>query len=160
MRGAASSCWRECPVSLLKKTSSPLPPQDCAHLRILRVPDCINDLIYRDETEEDVIKLSPRPFSTCSPVLTPPAVPVSHQLVLFAGKLNTIASIVTIFFLLVYAAVDVACLALEWASAPNFRYSSTNTQPPFSVSLSPRHPFHLCLRTATGCLLCAWMLPR
>lgn len=45
------------------------------------------------------------------------------QCVVFAGQLNAIASLVTVFYLLAYAAVDLACLALEWASAPNFRYS-------------------------------------
>lgn len=43
------------------------------------------------------------------------------QCVVFAGQLNSIASLVTVFYLLAYAAVDLACLALEWASAPNFR---------------------------------------
>uniref|UniRef100_A0A671L5T7 Solute carrier family 12 member 9 n=1 Tax=Sinocyclocheilus anshuiensis TaxID=1608454 RepID=A0A671L5T7_9TELE len=46
------------------------------------------------------------------------------QCTLFAGQLNVIAGIVTVFYLLAYAAVDLACLALEWASAPNFRYCS------------------------------------
>ncbi|XP_071187816.1 solute carrier family 12 member 9-like isoform X3 [Salvelinus alpinus] len=43
------------------------------------------------------------------------------QCVVFAGQLNAIAGLVTVFYLLAYAAVDLACLALEWASAPNFR---------------------------------------
>ncbi|XP_048853818.1 solute carrier family 12 member 9 [Brienomyrus brachyistius] len=43
------------------------------------------------------------------------------QCVVFAGQLNTIAGLVTVFYLLAYAAVDLACLSLEWASAPNFR---------------------------------------
>ncbi|XP_053168506.1 solute carrier family 12 member 9-like isoform X2 [Hemicordylus capensis] len=68
------------------------------------------------------------------------------QLVLFSGKLNTIAAVVTIFFLLVYATVDLACLALEWASAPNFR-------PTFQY-----FTWHTCVLGIAGCSIMIFLI--
>ena len=40
---------------------------------------------------------------------------------MFIGKLNAIAPIVTMFYLLSYGIVNLACFAMKLASAPNFR---------------------------------------
>ena len=43
------------------------------------------------------------------------------QITLFLGKLNAIAPFVTMFFLVSYMVVNLACFALKVAAAPNFR---------------------------------------
>lgn len=68
------------------------------------------------------------------------------QCVVFAGQLNAIASLVTIFYLLAFAVVDLACLALEWASAPNFR-------PTFQY-----FSWHTCLLGILSCLVMMFVI--
>uniref|UniRef100_A0A8C5AQM2 Solute carrier family 12 member 9 n=1 Tax=Gadus morhua TaxID=8049 RepID=A0A8C5AQM2_GADMO len=68
------------------------------------------------------------------------------QCVVFAGQLNAVAGLVTVFYLLAYAAVDLACLALEWASAPNFR-------PTFQL-----FSWHTCLLGIISCLVMMFVI--
>lgn len=75
--------------------------------------------------KDDIFGIFLKPFKWATKGGNPiPAVFLSWfiaQLVLLAGKLNRIAPLVSILFLLSYANVNLSCLALEWASAPNFR---------------------------------------
>ena len=56
------------------------------------------------------------------------------------GSLNKIAKLASVLFLMSYLAVNVACLFLEWASAPNFR-------PVFT-----KYHWSTCVFGALGCL--------
>ncbi|XP_069572575.1 solute carrier family 12 member 9 isoform X1 [Brachyistius frenatus] len=68
------------------------------------------------------------------------------QCVVFAGQLDAVASLVTVFYLLAFAAVNLACLVLEWASAPNFR-------PTFQL-----FSWHTCLLGILSCLVMMFVI--
>ncbi|KHN86584.1 Solute carrier family 12 member 9 [Toxocara canis] len=60
-------------------------------------------------------------FASGNPVVSVIIAWICVVLVLLIGAMNRIAKLTSIFFLLSYMGVNVACLALELTSAPNFR---------------------------------------
>uniref|UniRef100_A0A8C8JBK0 Solute carrier family 12 member 9 n=1 Tax=Oncorhynchus tshawytscha TaxID=74940 RepID=A0A8C8JBK0_ONCTS len=84
------------------------------------------------------------------------------QCVVFAGQLNAIAGLVTVFYLLAYAAVDLACLALEWASAPNFSFHPSFTcftcLPVFTRPTFQVFSWHTCLLGILSCLVMMFVI--
>ncbi|NWU99014.1 S12A9 protein, partial [Upupa epops] len=102
--------------------------------------------LARDDLFGRALALAKKTSASGNPVMAVILSWLVVQLVLFSGKLNTIAGVVTTFFLLVYATVNLACLALEWASAPNFR-------PTFRY-----FTWHTCLLGIAGCCVMMFLI--
>uniref|UniRef100_A0A8B9FAW2 Solute carrier family 12 member 9 n=1 Tax=Amazona collaria TaxID=241587 RepID=A0A8B9FAW2_9PSIT len=102
--------------------------------------------LARDDLFGRALALAKKTSANGNPVMAVILSWLVVQLVLFSGKLNTIAGVVTTFFLLVYATVNLACLALEWASAPNFR-------PTFRY-----FTWHTCLLGIAGCCVMMFLI--
>ncbi|XP_068810463.1 solute carrier family 12 member 9 [Struthio camelus] len=102
--------------------------------------------LARDDLFGRALALAKKTSASGNPIMAVILSWLVVQVVLFSGKLNTIAGVVTTFFLLVYATVNLACLALEWASAPNFR-------PTFRY-----FTWHTCLLGIAGCCVMMFLI--
>ena len=75
------------------------------------------------------------------------------QLTLFLGQFNAIAPLVTMFFLVSYGVVNLACFALKFASAVNFRCALIKKWKGLTVSNSLFLLLYIRLMI-TGLILC------
>ncbi|KAI3659119.1 hypothetical protein MP638_001986 [Amoeboaphelidium occidentale] len=82
--------------------------------------------IFQAMAKDDILpflspfKVSAKYFNE-EPILAVILIWIASQLLLFVGDLNAIASVVTMFTLLTYGIINLACFLLKISSAPNFR---------------------------------------